>query len=97
MNKAQVLEDTFRSVFSKSDEGFQLSDESISQIALCLSLSMLTGHDVEEFMRAIRFVESDGKLQLSEKYLKLQAEFVENLLEKANKGEIYPGEKEVDA
>lgn len=94
MDKSQVFQDTFNSVFSPATEGFQLSDESISQIALCLSLSMLTGHDIEELMRAIRFVEKDGKLSLSEKYLKMQADFVQKLLEKANVGEIYKGEED---
>jgi len=47
----------------------RLSDNSISQLVRVLQLAMLTGTDITDNMRLMRFVVEEGELDLDPKYV----------------------------
>jgi hypothetical protein len=55
----------------------RLSDNSISQLVRILQLAMLTGTDITDNMRLMRFVVEEGELDLDPEYVE---NFNNNLL-----------------
>jgi len=49
----------------------KLSDNSISQLVRVLQLALLTGTDITDNIRLMRFVENDGILDLNEEYVEI--------------------------
>ena len=49
----------------------KLSDNSISQLVRVLQLALLTGTDITDNMRLMRFVQNDGILDLESEYVEV--------------------------
>ena len=61
----------------------QLSDGSIAQLVKLLQLAILTGTDVSDNFRTIRFVEEDSVLHLDPKYVENFEKNIEKMQEEA--------------
>ena len=62
----------------------KLTDNSISQIVRVLQLALLTGTDITDNMRLMRFVEKDGSLDLDPEYFETFEANIKKLEEEAS-------------
>ena len=63
----------------------RLSDNSISQLVRVLQLALLTGTDITDNLRTMRFVDEDGILDPDPEYSENFENNLERLREEANK------------
>tara|TARA_R100000008_G_C3585955_1_gene172282 strand:- start:401 stop:616 length:216 start_codon:yes stop_codon:yes gene_type:complete len=63
----------------------RLSDNSISQLVRVLQLALLTGTDITDNLRTMRFVDEDGILDPDPEYSENFENNLEKLREEANK------------
>lgn len=62
----------------------KLSDNSISQIVRVLQLALLTGTDITDNMRLMRFVENAGSIDLDPEYFETFEANIKKLEEEAS-------------
>jgi|TARA_B100000902_G_scaffold251852_1_gene238283 hypothetical protein len=65
------------------NKDFKLDDNVIAHIARILQVSMLTGTDIIDHMRMIRFTCKDEKLVLQDEYAKIFDGSLDNMLKNA--------------
>ena len=62
----------------------KLSDSTISQIAKCVQIAILTGTDVVDHLRQLEMCESDGLINITEEYLSIFNENIEKMIQEAS-------------
>tara|TARA_R110000851_G_scaffold25240_14_gene72947 strand:- start:7017 stop:7277 length:261 start_codon:yes stop_codon:yes gene_type:complete len=72
----------------------KLSDNTISQIAKCVQVAILTGTDVVDHLRQLELVENSGLINITEEYLSTFNTNVENMIKEAT--EAVNAEAEAD-
>ena len=61
----------------------KLSDNTISQIAKCVQVAMLTGTDVVDHLRQLELEENNGSINVSKEYLSVFESNIEKMLQEA--------------
>tara|TARA_R110001599_G_C11875908_1_gene623479 strand:- start:281 stop:541 length:261 start_codon:yes stop_codon:yes gene_type:complete len=61
----------------------KLSDNTISQIAKCVQIAILTGTDVVDHLRQLELVENGGIINITEEYLSTFNTNIENMIKEA--------------
>ena len=74
-----------------SDKTYSLSDSAIAQVAKVLQVAILTGTDITDNLRLMRFVEEEGTLILQKEY---EETFHENLDRMLSEIPVAPSQKE---
>ena len=62
----------------------KLSDNTISQIAKCVQIAILTGTDIVDHLRQLEMCESDGLINVTEGYLSIFNENIEKMIQEAS-------------
>jgi len=78
----------------------KLSDNTISQIAKCVQVAILTGTDVVDHLRQLELEENNGAINVSKEYLSVFESNIEKMLKEAaelleTKPELNPGMEQI--
>ena len=65
----------------------KLSDNTISQIARCVQVAILTGTDVVDHLRQLELHEDDGLINVTEQYLSIFNANIEKMIQEASEAE----------